>query len=314
MSDPTIIHWEDNDLSEFGSLPLQYRHNLHQHPLFSQAALARLIENLDREDYYVNTMDVTAHNVTSRREGEIRGLSGQEVFEAVQNGHIWILLLQPHKSEPGYSEILRQIYEEISGKLPGFKPKYQNMTILISSPKVQVYYHCDIPGQTLWQVRGNKSVYVYPNREPFLNQACLERIALGEAHEISLPYEASFDAHAVVYDLQPGRMLHWPLNSPHRIVNGDCVNISFTTEHFTGPIRRMFLVNHANGILRNRLGCSSLSQKTAGFGFWAKAALTSAYRLTGIQKRRRKTLRVDFQVDPKALRGVRSIPAYEFRR
>jgi hypothetical protein len=294
-------------------VPVQLDHCLHRHPLFSESALAGLIERVDRRDYYVNAMNLEAHDVHSRREGEICGLSGEEVLEAVKHGHFWILLLRPDKIEPEYVDLLHAIYREMARQVPGLKPYLLKMTILISSPRVQVYYHCDIPGQTLWQVRGHKRVYVYPNREPFLNQACLERIALRQVHEISLPYDERFDEHAVVYDLQPGQMLHWPLNAPHRVVNGDCVNISFATEHFTAAIRRKYFVNCANGILRQHLGRQQLSQQTSGVRFWAKCALVAAYKLSGWQAKRRKTLRIDFRVDPSAPGCIRSIPCYELQ-
>jgi hypothetical protein len=199
-------------------------------------------------------------------------------------------------------------------EVPGFRTNFRKLTILISSPEVMVYYHCDIPGQTLWQVRGHKRVYVYPTRPPFLEQAALERIALGEAHEISLPYDQAFDAHADVFDLASGQMLHWPLNAPHRVVNGDCVNVSFTTEHFTRAGRRSFYVNCANGVLRRRLGWSNLSQRTSGPGYVAKLGLAAAYKFSGGQRKRRKTMRVDFAVDPAAPGGVRPTPAHEVRR
>jgi hypothetical protein len=220
--------------------------------------------------------------------------------------------LKPHKAEPAYADLLRDIYTEMEGAVPSLSTDFRKMTVLISSPNVQVYYHCDIPGQTLWQVRGQKRVYVYPSKEPFLNQAALEKIALGEAHEISLPYDPAFDDAAVVYDLKPGQMLHWPLNAPHRIVNGDCVNVSFTTEHFSPSGRRTFYVNYANGVLRNRLGLKRLSQHIDGPSYWAKFGVAAAYKLTGSQRRRRKTLQVDFAVDPRAPHGVRNIPSYEY--
>lgn len=309
-----IIEWNPRLRAEFGLKPLQLNHRLHLHPLFSEAALARLLDQVGREDYYVNTMDVTSHNLRSRREGEIRALSGEQVMEAVRSGQIWILLLRPHKVEPGYRELLQEIYAELQHAIPGFQTKFEMMSILISSPKIQVYYHCDIPGQSLWQVRGHKHVHVYPNRPPFLDQAALERIALGQAHEISLPYDEQFEQQATVFDLQPGQMLHWPLNSPHRIVNGDCVNVSFTTEHFTPTIRRMFYVNCANGILRNHFGAKHLAQDTAGMKYWTKLALVAAYKLSGNKSKRRKVLKVDFAVDPSAPRGIRDIPPYEFAR
>lgn len=313
-TEKSIIEWEASKVAQFGVVPLQFNHNLHHHPLFSEQSLAKLLGTLRREDYYVNTMDVTAHNLRSRREGQIEGLSGEEVLKAVKAGQIWILLLHPDRADRAYHELLNKIYAEIGHAVPNFKASFLKMTILISSPNVQVYYHCDIPGQTLWQVQGHKRVYVYPNRPPYLDQPALEKIALGEAHEISLPYDPRFDEHAVVYDLLPGQMLHWPLNAPHRIVNGDCVNISFTTEHFTRGIRRTFYANYANGILRHRFGLRALAQKTSGPSYWAKFGLAAAYKLSGNQKKRGKVLNVDFTVDPTAPRGVRNIPPYEFRR
>ncbi len=313
MTTPILNDWSEKKVTEFGHVPLRLNHNLHRHPLFADDALVRLIENVERADYQVNTMDVTTHDLSSRREGEIRDLSGQAVLEAVKNGHIWILLLHPQRGNPLYLDLLHQIFAEISGKVPSFKPYLLNMAILISSPEVQVYYHCDIPGQMLWQIRGHKKVYIYPNQEPFLNPASLERITLGEATEFGLPYDKSFDEHAVVYDLQPGQMLHWPINAPHRIVNADCVNVSFATEHFTRSIRRQFFVNYANGVLRRRQGRTKLSQKTTGLSYWAKLGLAAAYKLTGSQKKRKRVAKVDFRVDPTAPNGVRPIAGYAFR-
>ena len=66
-----LIEWQTDTARHCGARPLQLAHGLHKSPLFSQPALARLIEGAKRENYYVNTMDVTAHNVRSRREGAI---------------------------------------------------------------------------------------------------------------------------------------------------------------------------------------------------------------------------------------------------
>ena len=310
----SIMDWDDLDIDHFSKVPLQIGHRLHMSELFSDEALARLIENSDRENYYVNTMDVDAHDVSTRREGETGDISGKQALKALADGHIWYLLMQPEKIDSRYAELVEQIYDEIASHVPGFDVSMKKMSILVSSPKVQVYYHCDIPGQSLWQVRGSKKVYVYPNKEPFLHQPSLEKIVMNEAHEISMPYKPEFDEGAVVYDLQPGKMLHWPLNAPHRIVNNDCVNVSFTTEHFTDQIKRMFIVNKANGILRHRLGLNPRSQKTDGLGYWAKYGIAGAYKVSGLQKQRRQSFKVDFQVDPDAPRSVRTIEGYEFQK
>lgn len=310
MKQPIVSGWTDHNVAEFSAVPLQLNHRLDRHPLFSQEALIQLLENVDRGDYQLNTMDVTKHDSASRREGEIGDLSGGQVLEAVKSGRIWILLMHPQKLDARYRHLLHQIYGEFSRKIPRFKPYLLNMAILISSPNVQVYYHCDIPGQMLWQIGGTKRIYIYPNQEPFLDRAYLERVALGEAHECGLPYDQSFDRHAVVYDLQPGQMLHWPLNAPHRIVNGNCVNVSFATEHFTKELRRHYYVNCANGVLRKRQGWTQLSQKTTGLTYWAKLGVAAAHKLTGSQKKSKRIPKIEFAVDPTAPYGVRPLPGF----
>lgn len=296
------------------------RHNVHlghsfaTSDLFSDAALASLIEVAPRNSYHVNTMDVSSHAPRTRREGIIDGLSGAETLDAIRRGRIWILLQNPDRIDSRYARALADIYDEAEQRIPGFRSYRHKLSILVSSPKVQVYYHADVPGQTLWQVRGRKRVFVYPNTEPFLPQANLERIVLGKSHEISLPYEPWFDDYADVVDLEPGRMLHWPLNCPHRIVNDDCLNVSFTTEHWTDELRNAYAVNYANGVLRDRYGVSRLSRPSAGPGLWSRLALAGAWKQLGLERRSEQLFHIDFKVDPEAPFGVRSIPAYDIRK
>lgn len=310
----SIMKWDDVDVEKFGEESLCIHHGLHQSELFSDEMLAKLIENTDRADYHVETMERLSDGGHRRREGETGEASGKEAFEAVRNGSIWYLLMSPEKVDPRYDELVGQIYDEIAERVPDFRPLSRKMSILVSSPNVQVGYHCDVPGQTLWQVRGSKKVYVYPVRPPFLHQTNLEKIILKEANEVSLPFDPSFDEHAKVYDLQAGEMLHWPLNAPHRVNNNDCVNVSFTTEHTTDATRRSYIVNYANGVMRGSLGMKPVSQKMNGLGYWAKYGLAGAYRLSGRENRRKETFAINFKVDPSKPQGIQDIPKYEFRK
>jgi hypothetical protein len=297
----------------FGRHTVNLGHSYHESPLFTDEALASLIERLPRGSYHVNTMDPQTHDPRTRREGEIVGLSGKEVLETVRQGRIWILIQNPGDAAPEYKQILTDIYGELDERT-GQKTYKHKMSILISSPKIQVYYHADVPGQTLWQVRGVKKVYAYPNSAPFLPQDRIEKIVLGEAHEVSLDYQRWFDDYAEVVDLEPGRMLHWPLNCPHRIVNHDCLNVSFTTEHWTDELRNAYLVNYANGILRRYVPGARLSQSTDGIAAMAKFGLAAAYKVAGLQKARKSAFKIDFRVDPTAPFGVRTIDAYALRK
>jgi len=101
------------------------------------------------------------------------------------------------------------------------------------------------------------------------------------------------------------------LNCPHRIVNADCLNVSFTTEHWTGDLRNAYAVNYANGVLRRRMGLNQLRQPQSGLGLHARMALAGAWKLSGIQNKRQHKFKIDFKVDPNAPNSVRDIEAYE---
>jgi len=312
--DDVFTDFQPRHADLFGRHIINLGHRLHESPLFSDDALARLLENAPRSSYHVHTMDPTTHDPRTRREGDIVGLSGHEVLDAVRNGRIWILFQNPGDFDPAYADMLAGIYAGFEDRVPGLETFRHKMSILVSSPKVQVYYHADAPGQTLWQVRGVKKVYVYPGSTPFAPPERIEKIVLGEAHEISLDYQPWFDDYATVIDLEPGRMLHWPLNWPHRIVNHDCLNVSFTTEHWTSDLRSRYLVKFANGILRRYAPNARLSESTDGPMAWAKFGLAAFVKASGLQKARRQRFNIDFRVDPMAPFCVRDIDAYALQK
>lgn len=309
-----ITDWEERHSLLFGQHILHLHHRLHESALFGDEALARLIETTPPEHCYINTMDKRAHNPRTRREGAFDGLSGDHALAAVRGGNIWINIHKPGATDPNYARLLDEIFAEFEGRVPGLKTYRHSMTLLISSPNVQVYYHCDVPGQMLWQMRGVKTVYVYPNEAPFLFDPALEKIILGESHETGMPYEPWFDEYAQAIELRAGEMLHWPLNCPHRVVNQDSLNVSMTTEHWTDAIRNVYVVNFANGVLRRSFPSRELSRRTSGPAFVAKLALAAAYKSAGLQKGRQRKRQIDFAVDPSAPEGIRDIPAYAFSR
>lgn len=303
-----LTEWRDHYATMFGNQPLKLKHRLHESPLFTDEALAGLLESADRADYHVSTMDNGV-----RREGEFGDLSGAEILEAVRTGAIWVNLRTPAQTDPRYGELLDQIYSEFEARVPGLETFRQNMTILISSPNIKVKYHMDVPGQTLWQVRGVKKVYVYPAAEPFLPQRAIEKLVLGEAHETDMGFEPWYDEFAQITDLQPGEMLHWPLNGPHRVDNHDCLNVSITTEHWTKSLRNAYAVNYANGLLR-KAGLNRLSQPDRGPGLWGRLALAGAVKFSGAGKKTAKPYQIDFRVDPEAPGAVRDITPYDLRK
>jgi len=307
-----IANWKQEYAGKFGNEILHLDHTLHRSELFSDERLAALIEKAGRGDYHVNTRCAGPDGKKRRREGEFGDLSGMKILDAVKNGDIWINLRAPQKADPAYGDLLSEMYHEFEARVPGLATFKHATTILISSPNVYVPYHCDVPGQMLWQIRGKKRVWVYPAKSPFLTQNAIEKLILGELHETDMAYDEAFDEAATVIDLKPGKMLHWPLNYPHRVENHDCLNVSVTTEHYTDTIRSSYAVNYANGLLR-KAGVSNPKQKIEGLSALAKTALAAGVKFSGMRKKAAKPYLIDFAVDPVLPNGVRDIEPYELR-
>lgn len=308
MSDRIFKPWSEESRKAWGKKPIALQHRLHTDPLFSREALGALIDGYPRQHYALVEVGAAGTDRRLWREGEIGGLSGAQVIDAIERGSMWLNLRDVGKLVKEYRELLEQIFEEIGTEIPGYETYNQTSGILISSPKAQVYYHIDLPGQSLWQLHGRKRVYVYPNTAPFLTEEQLERIALYEV-EVDIPYEKSYDDQADVFDVEPGQMLHWPLNAPHRVENFDSLNVSMTMEYWSDTIRRSNMINVANGLLRDKIGYKPRARTLTGPVFYAKAALQAGVRRSGLLKKARKARRpIAFRLDETHLGQVIDIP------
>jgi hypothetical protein len=127
-------------------------------------------------------------------------------------------------ADPRFAELLETIYREWAEEVPGFNAFKRKIGLLISSPSARVFYHCDPAGQALWQIRGRKRIYLYPPTAPFPRPAELENVTRSVTGE-EISYQPWYDDYAEVYDLEPGDMLHWALNGPHRIDNHNEINV-----------------------------------------------------------------------------------------
>jgi len=301
---PIFTDWRPQHARVWGRAPVRLAHRLHEDPLFDADALCRLLERYPREHYQLVQWGPLAERATWR-EGELGGLSGREILAAVAKGRVWINLRNVAQVDPAYGRLLDAIFDELGQRVPGFTTFSRTQGILISSPKSRTLYHADLPGQSLWQIRGAKRVFVYPKAEPFVTARQLEAIALSGV-EASMVYEPWFDEHALVYDLEPGEMLHWPLNAPHRVDNHDCLNVSMTLEYFTPDIRRRHMTTVANGILRTKFGLAPTERALSGPSFWTKAVVQKVLRPRAAARTRRAP---DFRLDPTQPDAIADIKA-----
>jgi hypothetical protein len=304
-----ITKFDKKDGIMWGNEPVCIGHSLHQSPLFTSDALAELIESYPREYYGIFSMGAQNGDRWYWRQGDLDGMSGKEVLEAIKKGRLWLNLRNVNKVDKRYARLLDDLMDEFGDRMPGFKAKRKGSGILISSPMAQVYYHVDLPGQLLFQIAGRKKLYFYPAHKPFITHEQLERTAI-TGLGVDIKFEPWYDEYARVQDFEPGQMVHWPHFAPHRVVNYDCMNVSMTVDFSTAPILRAQMVNYANGILRHGFGWTPRSRGITGATFWSKAVLQKAFRnAPWIKKQKTENEQIEFRLDRTQLGAIVDLPA-----
>lgn len=267
----------------WGNQTVSLRHSLAETGLFTDENIAGLINDLPRERVAINTMAASGHKADSWSYVDRAESSGSQILDMVKSGRLWINITQLETLDKRFEVLLEQLFDEMESTFTDFRTFKRSVGMLVSSPTAQVFYHMDVPGQSLWQVRGKKRIYIYPANDPFLIPAETENVVRAVTEE-EITYRDWFDDYAEVYDLEGGQMLHWQLNRPHRVVNLEGMNVSLTTEHWTPMIRRSYAMHYGNGLLR-KFGFNPKSRSLEGAAFWGKVGLTAAWRLSGMHKR-----------------------------
>jgi len=310
MTIQAITDWDATDQQIFEQEVFHRHHPFADMIDVSDEGLADLIEATPAEMIDVVTMGQDKTDNASWRTGDVQGVPGKDVVQAIKEGRVWVNLRDLNLVIPEYKDILDDIYDGFESKIAGLKTRHRQIGFIISSPMVQTFYHIDVPITILWQLRGVKRCWVYPKQEPFISQKMLEGIYLNEIDEVDIPFDPSFDDKAMVIDLKPGEVLTWPHNWPHRVQNHDVLNVSLSTEHFTLETMKRYGVYFANGFLNRHFGMGPFKTDVKGITPWMKSAFTMGLKKSGIQKEYRREKIVSFRVDPLAPNGVRDIEPY----
>jgi hypothetical protein len=274
-----LIDWTAEAAASWGAAPIRLRHRLAETGYFTDESLAEIIDHYPVESYSLISMGAFSRE-RKWRIGRVEGLSGAELIDVIRNNPLWLNLRGIEKIDSRFGRLFEAFIAELNEDVPGLGAVASSMGVLISGPSTHVDYHADLPGQSLWQIRGEKTVYVYPNTPPYITERQLEDIVYDRIEKI--PYDPRYDDEATVLPLAPGEMLHWPLNAPHRVDNGPMLNVSVTTEYMTPQIKRLNQMSLANAILRRRLKMPASGRPTEGMRYKAKAALQGGFSRAGL--------------------------------
>jgi hypothetical protein len=291
-----ISDWTDDKTRAFGRENLVFQHGLHQRPMFDDEGLARLLDQYPRDQLGVFTMGEDPKAWTTWRKGAAGNLTGDQLLEAAHAGRIWLNLRRTNDFVPDYAALCDEIFAEKEARVPGLKTFKRDLGMLISSANAQVFYHLDVPLVSLWQIRGQKKVWVYPVADPYVGELALEKIVLRETAE-QFAFDPAWDAGAQAYDLTPGTMVTWRQNAPHRIENGPMLNVSISIEFMTPPALMRANVIYANGVLRRRLGAKPRVQNGFGPTALGKLAVARGAKALKLQTPHVRHLPVTFGLD-----------------
>ncbi len=292
----TLLNWTADNRRDFGKQNLLFNHNVADSELFSEEALIELIDRYPRESLEVFTMGYEPTVFGEWYLGRSTGMDGRALMEAVKAGRLWLNLRRVNHADAAVRELCDRVFAEVKAQTGQTNLK-TDLGLLISSPNAHVVYHLDIPMVMLWQIRGVKKVYLYPVDAGFFSDEQIEGIALRESDE-NLPYETAFDDKALIHDLKPGEMLTWPQNAPHRIVNGDMVNVSLSIEFMTPKSLWHANVLYANGLLRRWFGLNPSVVKSPKVLEPFKLVLARVAKAFGGFKGNKTPLVERFSLDP----------------
>ena len=240
------------------------QHRLHELDLFDDEHLVKLIDCHPRQDLGINTMGTDPERREEWQEGQAGHLTAEQLYQATQQGRIWLNLRRVMDHHTDYKQLVNSLYQELETVCPGLVTFNRSANLLISSPEAIVYYHLDCPINMLWHIRGTKRVWAYPLESGIVSDETIEGVLCGEKSE-ELDFRSDLDKLAVVYDLQPGEMVTWPQHTPHRVVNTGGLNISLSTEHMTKSGARRNNVFLANRHFRQLLPGSYRGTKLTGW-------------------------------------------------
>lgn len=206
--------------------PVLLDHQLVGHPLLELEALAALAGRMRQVDVEYNRGDLPVG--IDPADMPANGLSIEETIRRIEECGSWMVLkfIEQDKLYRAFLHETLAPLAEIVGRRTGKMLKPEGF-IFISSPGSVTPFHFDPEHNILLQVRGTKTMTIFPADD--------EALVPGEEHERfhagghrNLPWQEAFASRGRAFDLVPGRAVYVPVKAPHWVQNGPGVSISLS--------------------------------------------------------------------------------------
>jgi hypothetical protein len=239
-------------LARFGEIypeePAVLDHGLVDHPLLTLEALAELAQRIRPIDveYYPGDTPFGIDPLTAPG----NGLSVQDTIRRIEECGSWMVLKFVEQDEI-FNNFLREALgplERAVDARTGPMHKHRGF-IFISSPGSVTPLHFDPEHNVLLQIRGTKTMTIFPADDEVVVPAEEHERFHGGGHR-NLPWRDDFAGRGRDFPLEPGKAVHVPFMAPHLVRNGPGVSISFSITWRSEWSYREEYAHNMNRILR----------------------------------------------------------------
>jgi len=214
---------------KFNRRPIEFDHNLADHPAFSMDRLYRLFEmSVGNENLlYWDAGQKRPDQRWSDQPG--RDFPVEDAFRRIRENGAWIILFGA-KRDPEIAALLEQTMQQVqslSGRDIFSEMKVRSAYIFITSPHRVTTYHIDRECNFLLQLHGLKTIHIFDQTDrELLPEDMLEKFWTKDNN--SAVYKPEFQNRALTIAMRPGMGVHLPVNAPHWLQNGDDISVSLS--------------------------------------------------------------------------------------
>ncbi len=238
--------------SVLSEIPFTARNSLVGHPLFADERIKRLLRTLPRERIEIRGVQSLGTDDGSYKRGPLlTDADPVDTFERLAEKPTWMLLHETWIHDPDYGQLLKEYVRDLTETLLDLGNDLSELGcwLFLSSGKCVVHFHADPDQSFLNQIRGSKTVFVYPAR--LVSEDALEKLVYTEDQN-AVTYRPEYEAEMYpLVHLGSGESVFLPLYAPHRVTNDDGISISLNVGFNTRRSRRCRTVRLFNLELRH---------------------------------------------------------------
>lgn len=231
----------------FHNAPFGLGHDLSDHPLFGLSRLVALAQSMPRDKVEFNSGKLAPG--TRPEDVPSLDMAPEDVIRRIEHHNAW-MVIKSVEEDGEYRRLLHDFLGEVAGAA-GFDPDmFSDLKgfLFVSSANATTPFHIDAEENILVQIRGDKFVHIFDNRDRLLVGE--EAMEISPAKHRNQHYEEGFEARAKVFALAEGSAVHIPYMWPHWVRTGGRYSISMAMTWKTPEVLRLNKIRLVNGSLR----------------------------------------------------------------